>query len=95
MYDSEPSALQQRAGGPCGVLAPVQGRILRMLLKPPAELPPISSWRQPGEANHMAKVLVHALADILHQCAASAPDGVVTVVWQTSFLLASFGRQLI
>lgn len=30
--DAEPSALQQRCGGPCGVLAPVQAHILKTLL---------------------------------------------------------------
>ena len=78
MHPNEPTALMQRAGGPCGVLAPVQGYILKELLHPAPHFPRVSNWRQP-DAAHVPRVLVRALANILLQAAAVTGGPVVIV----------------
>ena len=66
-HASEPTALQQRAGGPCGVLAPIQAHILRILLNPPA-----SNWRRP-DPDSIRAALLRALAESLQLMAVSGP----------------------
>eukprot|EP00051_Salpingoeca_urceolata_P013552 m.170361 g.170361 ORF g.170361 m.170361 type:complete len:476 (-) comp17826_c0_seq5:118-1545(-) len=81
----EPTALVQRQGGPCGVLAPVQGFLLRFVLFPNGVGPVQADWRQtqapPLEA------LVAALACVLRR--AAGPNKPVTLVHPGAELAAS------
>eukprot|EP01147_Barroeca_monosierra_P004811 gene4811-107_t len=59
--DTEPSALLQHRGGPCGIIAPVQGMLLLHLLFPNDDTP-VGDWRHPKD---VTGALVQALVDIL------------------------------
>eukprot|EP00039_Didymoeca_costata_P025271 m.12802 g.12802 ORF g.12802 m.12802 type:complete len:560 (-) comp4733_c0_seq2:884-2563(-) len=77
--DTEPTALVQRHGGPCGVLAPVQAFIMKNLIyttEPNALIQKVGNWRH-GETAIPA--LICALTDILIQC--SQPPMNVTLIW--------------
>ena len=69
---SEPSALVQRKGGPCAVLAPVQGLLLSRLLFPQPDAVPEANWRQP---RNIESCLALALADALTMAAAGSGGG--------------------
>lgn len=72
---SEPTALAQIKGGPCGVLAPLQGFILRSLI---FDTPECHSWREPGEGLTDA-ILVKACAHVLFLAASSPLPPTVAV----------------
>ncbi|EGD73909.1 hypothetical protein PTSG_05605 [Salpingoeca rosetta] len=73
--ESEPTALHQRRGGPCGIIAPVQGMVLRHLLFPNDDGDAPGNWRSPQD---VVDTLVRALTDILVQ-ARPTEDGQVTL----------------
>eukprot|EP00035_Acanthoeca_spectabilis_P009958 m.175295 g.175295 ORF g.175295 m.175295 type:complete len:467 (+) comp14888_c0_seq1:39-1439(+) len=74
--DSEPAALKQEAGGPCGIIGPVQAFLLRRLIYVPREGTDgkAINWRSPPDID---LYLIDALLDILTQCGAELARPVV------------------
>lgn len=64
----EPTALVQKTGGPCGVLAPVQAYILKNLLFSRPENPRLKEMGDWRKGTVALAALVCALADILANC---------------------------
>ncbi|EDQ86208.1 uncharacterized protein MONBRDRAFT_28423 [Monosiga brevicollis MX1] len=79
-HDAEPSALVQHAGGPCGVIAPVQAFLLKHLIYPEGKATVPGGWRTPKD---QYGALVSALTTMLLQAAMapSSPAKDAPVVW--------------
>ncbi|XP_044741181.1 ubiquitin carboxyl-terminal hydrolase MINDY-3 [Chrysoperla carnea] len=75
--ETEPTALEQRSGGPCAILAPVQAYMLKYII----------SSNKPDEFKKITKsdqesLLIRAMVDILMQCTKRTQNPAVTLVYR-------------